>query len=128
MKKKMNKHLQVSDFRTFSSLDLSAIIRNKYPRMSMFMVDRTDENIEYESVSFIYATDILARLNVILTDKDLIDEVFEASTECNISRVYDDGGDCIRDYVREVFLARLSVIFHEWNERNAVLKIAGIMK
>jgi hypothetical protein len=91
------------------------------------MVNRTDENVEYESVSFIYATDILARLNVILTDKDLIDEVFEASTECNISRVYDDSG-CIRDYVREVFIARLSVIFHQWNERNAVLKIAGIMK
>jgi hypothetical protein len=128
MKKKMNYRLYVSDFRTFSSLDLSAIIRNKYPRMSMFMVNRTDENIEYESVSFIYATDILARLNVILTDSDLIDEVFEASTECNISRVVDDSGECIRHYVREAFLARLSIIFHQWNESNAVLKIAGIMK
>jgi hypothetical protein len=92
------------------------------------MVNRTDENIEYESVSFIYATDILSRLNVILTDKDLIDEVFEASTECNISRVVDDSGECIRHYVREAFLARLSIIFHQWNESNAVLKIAGIMK
>lgn len=128
MKRKMNYRLNVSDFRTFSSLDLSAIIRNKYPRMSMFMVNRTDENIEYESVSFIYATDILSRLNVILTDKDLIDEVFEASTECNISRVVDDSGECIRHYVREAFLARLSIIFHQWNESNAVLKIAGIMK
>lgn len=128
MKKRISPRLHVSDFRTLNSLDLAAVIRNKFPRMAMFLVRRTDGNIEYDSVSFIYATDMYERLTFILADKDLCDEVFEATTECNISRVYDDGGDCIRDYVRNVFIARLNVIFHKWNERNAVLKMAGIMK
>jgi hypothetical protein len=128
MKKRISPRLHVSDFRTLNSLDLAANIRNKFPRMDMFIARRTDGNIEYDSVSFIYATDMYERLTFILADKDLCDEVFEATTECNISRVYDDGGDCIRDYVRNVFIARLNVIFHKWNERNAVLKIAGIMK
>jgi hypothetical protein len=128
MKKRISPRLTVSDFRTLNSLDLAAVIRNKFPRMAMFLVRRTDGNIEYDSVSFIYATDMYERLKYIFTDKDLCDEVFEATTECNISRVYDDGGDCIRDYVRNVFISRLNIIFHKWNERNAVLKMAGIMK
>jgi hypothetical protein len=128
MRKKISPRLNVSDFRTLNSLELADNIRNKFPRMDMFLVTRADGNIDYQSVSFIYATDMYERLKLILTDKDLCDEVFEATTECNISRVYDDGGDCIRDYVRNVFIARLNVIFHKWNESNAVLKIAGIMK
>jgi hypothetical protein len=128
MKKKMNKHLQVSDFRTFSSLDLSDNIRNKFPRMSMFIVDRTDKNIEYGSVDFIYATDLYDRLILAIKDEQLINDVYNASIECEITKRYDDAGDCIRDYIREVFISRLSVIFHQWNEKNAVLKIAGIMK
>ena len=128
MKKKIANRLHVSDFRTLNSLDLSAIIRNKFPRMCMFMVDRTDNNIEYHSVDFIYATDLYNRLILTLKDEQLINDIHDASIECNISKRYDDDGDCIRDYIREVFIARLNVIFHEWNEKNAVLKMAGIMK
>jgi hypothetical protein len=128
MKRKISRRLNVSDFRTDNSLDLAYNIRSKFPRMAMFLVNSTDTGIDYGSVSFIYATTMYERLKYIFTDEDLCNEVFEATTECNISRVYDDGGDCIRDYVREVFIARLNVIFHQWNERNAVLKIAGIMK
>lgn len=128
MRKRISPRLNVSDFRTLNSLDLADNIRNKFPRMDMFIAKRTDGNIEYNSLNFIYATDMYERLKFILADKDLCDEVFEVTTECNISRVYDDGGDCIRDYVRNVFIARLNVLFHKWNERNAVLKIAGLMK
>ena len=128
MKKRISPRLNVSDFRTLNSLDLADNIRNKFPRMAMFLVNRTDGIIEYDSLNFIYATDMYERLKLILTDKDLCDEVFEVTTECNISRVYDDGGDCIRDYVRDLFITRLNILFHKWNESNAVLKMAGIMK
>lgn len=128
MKKKISNRLQVSDFRTFNSLDLAASIRRKFPRMNMFMVDSSNDNIEYNSVSFIYATDMLERINVIILDKQLAKDIFDAAVEYDISIVSDDNGDCIRDYKREVFINRLNVIFHEWSEKNAVLKIAGLMK
>lgn len=128
MRKKIANRLYISDFRTLNSLDLSAIIRNKFPRMAMFMVDRTDRNIEYHSVDFIYATDLYDRLLLTLKDEQLINDVYDAAVECNISKRYNDNGDCIRDYIREVFIARLNVIFHEWNGKQAVLKIAGLMK
>lgn len=128
MKKKISNRLYVSDFRTFNRVDLANSIRNKFPRMSMFMVDITDKNIEYGSVDFIYATDLYDRLILTLKDEQLINYIHDASIECNISKRHDDNGDCIRDYIREVFIARLNVIFHEWNEKIAVLKIAGLMK
>ena len=128
MRKKMPTRLHVSDFRTLNSLDVADTIRNKFPRMAMFIVDRTDKNIEYGSVDFIYATDLYDRLILALKDEQLINDVHDASIECEITKRYDDNGDCIRDYIREVFIARLNVIFHRWSEINAVLKIAGIMK
>ena len=128
MKKKITNRLHVSDFRAINRLYLANAILNKFPRMDMFMVDRTDNNIEYHSVDFIYATDLYNRLILTLKDEQLINDVHDASIECEISKRYDDNGDCIRDYIREVFIARLNVIFHEWNEKNAVLKIAGLMK
>jgi hypothetical protein len=126
MKKKINNKLQVHDFRACYGDALRELVLFKFEHLHFFLKDKSEINIEYTSVMFMYAKVIRDRLLDIISDENLKADIKAMYRDLNINE-----GNFDSDYQSErraEFLYELNQILHLWNGKYYVLIIAGLYK
>jgi hypothetical protein len=126
MKKKINNKFHVHDFRACYGDALRELVLFKFEHLHFFLKDKSEINIEYTSVMFMYAKVIRDRLLAIISDENLKADIKAMYRDLNINE-----GNFDSDYQSErraEFLYELNQILHLWNGKYSVLKIAGLYK
>lgn len=126
MKKKINNKLHVHDFRACYGDALRELVLFKFEHLHFFLKDKSEINIEYTSVMFMYAKVIRDRMLAIISDENLKTDLNAIYDNLNISE--DENNSEYQSDVRADFMYELNQLLHLWNGKYSVLKIAGLYK
>jgi hypothetical protein len=109
--------LHVSHFRNASPMELRNYVIEQFPRLVPFLTTSVLP-IQFKAADMLWTPVLLERIDYVITDEDLRAQVAEIGVK------YTETNDALHS--RDCFIHDLNTLLQTWNEKYAILRLAGI--